>query len=181
MNFISLTWSVWKINKIHCFWIKVVHIANFKECMNEFHCLILSGLLLCCCDKTLIKSNLEKKVFVFQIPSSREVRAATQSRKWSRDYSKMLFTGFPLLPPSAFLHSPDYLPRDGIAHIVLGPQLWLVIKKITHRHGHRSLWWEQLLTWGSLSSALKLTTKISHRRYKESYIDWRVYSLSHTS
>lgn len=78
---------------------------------------------------------------------------------------------------SSSLTQPRHLPKDGTAHSMLGPLQWLAITKTTHRHGCRSLWRRQLLTWGFLSSALKLTTKISHCRYYGKLDRLKVFAL----
>ena len=106
MNFVSPPQSMRKINKMQLF-----PLTTLRNAWMSFIVWYCSGSLLCCCDKMLIKNNLEKKGFVFQVPSSREVRAAAQSRNWSRDHGKMLLTGFPLLPCPAPLHSPDICLR----------------------------------------------------------------------
>lgn len=69
------------------------------------------------CDKTQVKTNLERKRLIWlRGSSSREAKAATSGRNWSRVHKGMLFSCLLLrLAQLLFLHSPGPL-AEGWRH-----------------------------------------------------------------
>lgn len=120
----------WKYNKT---------LHKWKKWKEKFFALCLY-VCICCCDNTLTKTNLRRKMFKWFIghSPSRQERQSKNSkqepggRNCSRDVKIMLLAGL-LLALLAYWW------------------LHLYCKTMSFQHAHRQIWWRKSLNWESSS------------------------------